>query len=448
MSLANVTIPVPGPATPVTHASEHAPRLESIAMIGVDYRSASLATREALAVPADLLPAALARLQQIAGEGFILSTCNRTEIYGCFDHAPAPETLRDFLACLCGVPRAEVGAVTTVKTGRAALEQLFEVSTGLNSMMVGEPHILSQVREALDAARSAGTLGPVLSRAGEVALRVGKRARTETGITRNGHSIPHATTDQIIQRLGDPELRSVLILGAGHMAGHTARLLRSVGIGEITVLNRSPLRAEALAHAVGGRSGSLAALEAELTRADAVVSAVALNDGFIIDAAALRSRDSRSGSLLVLDLGVPRTVDPALRDSGAITLIDIDDLGHAQSDAPPSRDSDLIAMRAMIGEETDRFAVWLEERAAVATIASLRERAEQIRVSELDRALRRLGNLSDREREIVAALSVGLVGKLLHEPVVRLKEDRAGLDAAVQRLFGLDRPSVSSRTGD
>jgi glutamyl-tRNA reductase len=424
------------------------PRLESIAMIGVDYRSAPLAIREALSVPPDALPAALARLGGIASECAILSTCNRTELYACLDAPDPGEALRDLLASLHNVARSEVDAVTTVRTGRAALEQLFAVSTGLNSMMVGEPHILSQVRIALDAARDAGTLGPLLSRAGAAALRVGKRVRTETGITRNGHSIPHAATERIVRALDAPERQSVVIIGAGQMAGHTARLLRSAGIDEIVVLNRSPLHAEALAHAVGGRSGPLDALAREIAHAGAVVSAVTVHDRFVLDAASLQARASASGQpLLVIDLGVPRTVDPTLREQDTVTLIDIDDLGQTSSDALPTRAADIDAMLGMITEEADQFTTWLEERAAAATIASLRERAEQIRVSELERALRRLGALSDRDREVVAALSVGLVGKLLHEPVVRLKQDRAGLDAAVQQLFGLDCPSDSSKTG-
>jgi glutamyl-tRNA reductase len=400
-------------------------------MIGVDFRSASLATREQVAIPDSALPQALAQLRMIAAESFILSTCNRTEIYALIDSPTPALDLERFLTEFHQLPESHIQDVVYSKSGEHLVDHLFRVSSGLHSMMLGEPHILAQLRIAFDAARAAGTLGPLLSRTGEAALRVGKRARTETGIAR-GSSIPHAAIATVLETLGsDIAEIKIVIAGAGQMAGHVARLLRSVGAGNLVILNRTQRHAEALAHAVGGRSGSLDALSAELIDASVVISAISIPDRLLIE------QTEQSIPRLLIDLGVPRSIAPALRDRDRIQLVDIDDLGHAATPESPSRDADIAAIDRMIAQEVENLAVWIDERAVATTIASIREQSEAIRVSELQRALKRLGALNERERNIVEALSVGLVGKLLHQPVTRLKTERGDLAAAAQRLFGV-----------
>jgi glutamyl-tRNA reductase len=400
-------------------------------MIGVDFRSASLAAREQVAIPDSSLPQALNQLREIAVEGFILSTCNRTEIYALIDSPTPALDLERFLTEFHQLPESHIRDVVYSKSGEQFVDHLFRVSSGLNSMMLGEPHILAQLRIAFDAARTAGTLGPLLSRTGEAALRVGKRARTETGIAR-GSSIPHAATATVLETFGsDISETKIVIAGAGQMAGHVARLLRSAGAANLVILNRTHRHAEALAHAIGGRSGSLDSLSNELIDASAVISAISIPDCLLID------QTEPSIPRLLIDLGVPRSIEPTLRDRKQNRLVDIDDLGDSITPESPSRDADIAAIERMIQQEAENLATWIDERAVATTIASIREQSEAIRVSELQRALKRLGALNERERNIVEALSVGLVGKLLHQPVTRLKTERGDLAAAAQRLFGV-----------
>lgn len=417
--------------------------LQESTLLGIDYRSAPLALRERVAIPDADLPQALEQLEAIAAEAFILSTCNRTEIYAQIDNDDPAGELTRFLSSFHRVPAEQIAGSVYSRQGEQAIDHLFRVSSGLNSMMLGEPHILAQLRIALDAARAAGTLGPLLSRTGEVALHTGKRARTETDIAR-GSSIPHAVISRVTNALG-PDLTNhkIVIAGAGQMAGHVARLLRSVGATDLVILNRTERHAEALAHVVGGRSGSLASLSNEIVDAAAVISAISIPDHLLIDGAI----HHRAIPLLLIDLGVPRSIEPALRDREQVTLFDIDDLGAAPTPEAGSHEADIAAIERMIAEEAADLVAWIEEREVATTIASLREQSEAIRVSELQRALRRLGTLNERERNIVEALSVGLVGKLLHQPVTRLKSERGDLAAATQRLFGLptaDRLRIES----
>lgn len=403
----------------------------ALVMIGIDYRSAPLALREQIAIPDANLSQALGQLRDIVDESFILSTCNRTEIYALVDTANPALTLERFLTTFHHLPESHVREVVYSRDGEQAVDHLFRVASGLHSMMLGEPHILAQLRTALDAARTAGMLGPLLSRAGEAALRVGKRARTETAIAR-GSSIPHAATTRVLEALGSEVAeKKIIIAGAGQMAGHVARLLRSAGATNLVILNRTERHAEALAHAVGGRSGPLDSLCAELDDTSAVISAVSIPNRLLIEHIQPTYR------LLLIDLAVPRSIEPSLRNHEQIALFDIDDLGHSITPESPSRDADIAAIERLIAQEVENLGVWIDERAVAATIASLREQSEAIRVSELQRALRRLGTLNERERNIVEALSVGLVGKLLHQPVTRLKTERGDLAAAAQRLFGL-----------
>jgi len=408
--------------------------LDELTMIGIDFRSAPLALRERVAVADPMLPGFLAELRESCAEVFVLSTCNRTELYAL--GASAAE-LERALAAFHQLPREEFAWAVYAAQGERAFEHLMRVASGLHSMMLGEPQILTQLRTALDAARAAETLGPLLSRAGEAALRTGKRVRTDTGLGR-GNSIPHAATAAVVEALGENLIgQRMVIAGAGQMAGHVARLLRSAGADDIVILNRTVRHAEALAHAIDARFAGLDALNTELPSARVVISAITLPDRYLID-----STVNAPEAALFIDLGVPRSIDPALVTA---PLLDIDRLG-ATGPTPDARETDLAAIEHLIAEESAALALWVEEREVATTIASLREQSEAIRQSELQRALRRLGALNERERNIVEALSVALVGKLLHQPVTSLKSERGELALAAQRLFGL--PSLDRSSGE
>ena len=406
----------------------------SVVVVGIDHRSATIAQRECVAFRTDELPLALSSLSDIVHEGFILSTCNRIELYALQDDV-APEKLISFLKRSRGVNAPDFDQIVYTRIGVEAVSHLFQVSTGMASMMLGEPHILTQVRQALDVARETGTLGPILSRVGADALRVGKRARSETDITRDGASIPRATVERATAFFGGLAGRRAVVLGAGQMGGHSARLLAEAGVGDLVILNRTPTRAEALARTLNCRYRSLDARDEEISRADLVVSAANLPGQYMIDAKTVGSRNHNP--LLILDLGLPRTVDPTLHSADGVVLHDVDDLDDDAARRQGARATDISAIEAMISSAVDEFLLWKDERAVAPTIAALQAQAEAIRQSELERALRRLGSLSDRDREVVSALSVAVVNKLLHGPMTRVKQDRNLMEPAAQALFGL-----------
>jgi glutamyl-tRNA reductase len=418
----------------------------ALVVVGTDHQRAAVALREQVAFRRAELPGALDVLRRYVREGFILSTCNRTEIYAltCARDGGVESVYR-FLEHTRGIPVQAQLRATYVHRQRTAVRHLYRVASGLASMMLGEPQILAQLRAAVEAARAVGTLGPVLSRAGAQAIRVGKRARSETGIARNRLSLPHIAVDLAADHLGGLCGRRAVVVGAGQMSTLTARLLRAAAVADLVILNRTEDRADALARATGGRSGPLDALAAELAGAALVISAVAAPHGFLIDAATLRRRSGAAAHpLLAIDLGVPRTIDPDLRSQPGVRLFDLDDLDQVAAERRQACASDLRAAEAIVEAAVEEFLAWWSERPVAPTIAALREQAEAIRVQELDRALRRLGSLSERDRNVVAALSVALINKLLHEPVTRLKQDddREQTARIVRHLFGLDGGSI------
>ena len=411
-----------------------------LVVVGVDHARAPVVVRERLAFAGLELAEGLRRLPEYVAEGAILSTCNRTEVYAVVERGCPVTPLRRFLRDARDLPDRALDDVLYTHTRRDAARHLFRVASGLESMILGEPQILGQVRAASAAAREAGAAGAVLTRLFAEALRVGKLARTETGIARNRLTVPHAAVDLAADRLGGLRGRAALLLGAGEMATLTAKLLRAAAVDDLAIVNRSPGPAAALAAATGGRAVPPDALGAELARADVAVAA-ATAPRYLVDRASLNpDHDRRPATLIVIDLAVPRSVDPALADDARVDLFGIDDLSAVAAGHRDRYAAEVTRTEAIVDEAADAFAAWLAQRAAAPTIAALRRRAEATRTAELDAALRKLGHLSARDRNIVAALSVGLTNTLLHEPVTRLRGDAGAgeLAVATRRLFALE----------
>lgn len=409
-------------------------------MLGTNHERASIEVREKLAFGGDDLDDGVRQLGGVAREGVILSTCNRTELYGLFDAGiDGGAALRQFLIGARDLPEPAVVAATYQHAGADVVRHLYRVSCGLDSMMLGEPQILTQVQDALAAARREAVAGPILTRLCTDALRVGKLARTTTGIARNRLSISHAAIDLAARELGTLAGQRVVVLGAGEIGTVTARVLRTANTADLVVVNRSPERGQALAAAVEGRYVVLESLVDELADAAVVFSAVEA-PGYVLDREILPALAERRGEpLLIVDLGVPRTVDPALDDYPQARIKTVDDLEQIASTTRRQYDGEVHRVEALVDRAVDEFAGWLRARQAVPAIRALRERAEEVRQAELERALRRLGHLSERDREVVRALSAGIVGKLLHEPIVALREasENGHHDETAQALFDL-----------
>jgi glutamyl-tRNA reductase len=433
-----------------------------VLVVGANFRSAPLELLERLAVDPELRPKALAQLldAEHVHEGVIVSTCNRVEVYAAVSrfHGGAGD-LRRFLAALHGGGLGEFADHLYEYYEDRAVRHLFAVAAGIDSMVVGEAQILGQVREAYQAAQAEGTVGPVLSALFARAIKVGRRARRETGIGAGLASTVTVGLRVATEHLGVLDGRRALLVGAGGLARLAGRVLRQAGVAELVVANRTVARGDALAAELRGRSVPLERVEAELADADLVVAATAGARPTVSTAAVAAALARRAGGrpLVVLDLGVPRDVEPEVRQLPGLVLADLDGLRAVlETDEGPRHQVDQV--RALIDGETRAFMGGQREARLAPTIRALRARADQLRQQELAKAARQLSGMDERQRAAVEALTRGLVNKLLHDPMVRGKALAARPDgdlyvAALRELYGLDdggglKPSPPGEAGD
>ena len=418
----------------------------SVVVVGLNHRTVPLDLLERMTVPSSLLPKALADLtsREHVTEAVVLSTCNRIEVYAFAEkfHG-AYQDIRNFFAEVSHVAPEEFSDhLTSLYDGDAA-RHLFSVASGLDSAVLGEHEILGQVRTAWEVSSAEGAVGPVLNPLFRHALEVGKRVRTETAISRNITSVSQAAVAMATDRLGGLEGRQVLVVGAGEMGEGLARALHSGGVAGIRVANRTWDRAVEVAERLGGVPVRLDDLPHHLAEVDVLLtstgaSAVILEHGDL--ASVVGERHGRE--LLVVDIAVPRDVDPAAGEIEGVTLLDMDDLREFAEVGIRERQREVTAVQAIVAAELDRYVDESTARSVAPLVASLRSRGDLVRSGELERLAARLGYLDDRQREAVEALAAGIVGKLLHEPTVRMK-DAAGtargerLAEALRDLFDL-----------
>jgi glutamyl-tRNA reductase len=401
---------------------------ESLRAVGVSHKTAPLAVRERFA----LGPGA-ARALVAGGERLLLVTCNRTELYG----TEPGEALAAGLLAAAG-PDADETPLFQLADAEAA-RHLFSVAAGLDSMVVGEPQILGQVRRAMAAAREAGALGPVLDELARRALSLGRRIRRETDLGAGLPSIPKVAVAVARLALGAVTDRSLLVIGSGKLGDLTARTLQRAGASTIVVTNRTPEPAAALAAAIGGRAEPFHALEELLAAADIVITCTSspepvLTRERVESALARNGRGARP--LVVVDIAVPRDVAADVRGVPGVRLFDLDDLrGWGSAAVPPAA---IAAAEALVERETREFQAWRAGRAAVPTIRALQERADAILETELER-------LAPAEAAAMRVFGRRLVAKLLHHPMRRLREGAGnGGDPYVglaRDLFALDGES-------
>lgn len=418
----------------------------SVVVVGLNHRTVPLDLLEAVAVPASTRAKALSDLsgREHLSEVAILSTCMRTEIYAVATRFHgALSDLRTFVAEWSGRSPEDFADSVYSYHDEAAVEHLFAVAAGIDSVVVGEGEILHQVREAWVSAREEGTAGPFLDVLFRHAVEAGKRARTETAIARGTVSLAQAALAMSEDRLGGLAGRSGLVVGAGTIGESLAKAFAAVpSRGELLVANRTWGRASELAAACGGLAVAWGCWPVALEEVDALFTATSSPDLLLGTAELEAVIDARAGRpLLIVDLAVPRDVDPSVRGLPGITLLDIDDLKRFADANLAGRRQEIPRVKHLLAEEVARHLSWVKERNAAPLIAELHARAETIRQGELARFQSRLGSLDEREREAIEALTKGLIGKLLHEPTVRLKAGMASqtedLSEAARRLFGL-----------
>lgn len=431
----------------------------NILAIGLNHKTAPVEVRERLAFSGSRLRQALSALAECRTnqhgalrEGVILSTCNRTEIYALVeDAAKGREHLLRFLSEQQGQPLTGFESPLYTFENEEAVNHLFSVAAGIDSMIVGENEILGQVREAYSLASASKAVGPVLARLFRNSITVGKRARTETTIGRDAISISHAAVELGKKIFEDFESCRALVVGAGETSELTLKYLIENGIGEISVINRTRRKAEAIARQCGGRVLAASRIGQALCSADIVISSTAAPHPVIRAQAVERAMSLRQQRpLLLVDIAVPRDVEPEVSRIDNIHLYNIDDLEKVVEANLKRRSREIPKVRAIIHDEQSDFTAWFRALEVLPTITSLRGRAEEIRLAELRKALRRLGPLPEQQRSIVEALSLGIVNKLLHPPIVNLKGRANGRDGrlyamAIRELFALEDPQSQDR---
>jgi glutamyl-tRNA reductase len=404
--------------------------LAELSLIGISHHGATLEVRERVALDPDEAADLARELAGDEGEAVCLSTCNRTELY------VAGPGLEERAAEALG----EVDGAVYRRSDDEAARHLFRVAAGLDSRVRGETEILGQVR----AAYALGTPGPLLDRLFREALRVGRKVRAQAPVGDPAASAASAAAVLAERVLGDLTGRQVLLIGAGEIGEATAARLVARGAEIAYVANRGEERRARVANRLEANPLPLEEIRGALAEADVVVASTN-SRSFLVSRddveAALATRERRP--LLLIDLAVPRDLDPEIGTLPYAFLYDVDDLDEAVGTG--SAEGAAARAEAIVAEEAERFRAWQASRGVVPAIASLRARAEEIRVRELGRAGRRLADLSPEERRAVEAVTVQIVNKLLHDPTVRLKEAAAGADGAayadaVRHLFGLDAP--------
>jgi len=386
---------------------------------------------------------ALALLQQYADEGFILSTCNRVELGGLV--AGGEQNLIRFLADWHHISPEMMAPHLYVHTGADAVRHLFRLAAGLDSMVLGEDQVMGQIKAALAEAQAAGTTGQRINRLLHTALATGKLIRTHTEIARSHLSTLSVALDIARDSLGDLRRRHVVIVGAGRMGELALKHLRGEPPRSVVVVNRTYERARDLADSYGWDALPIDRLEEALRQADVVLTCTASPE-VVIDAPMVeRARSgrtapqSRQAALLLLDLAVPRDVDPQVADLPCARLFDIDNMRMICDANRASRVAEVARAEALVDVEVTKFMEWWAAQEVVPTIRALRERAESIRQAEIERTLAKLPDLSERQQQAILALSTAIVNKILHQPIATLKGSATDgqLALAVQQLFQL-----------
>jgi glutamyl-tRNA reductase len=412
---------------------------KKLMVVGVSYRTAPLALRERLAVDEARVPSDLEALMRDGNldEGVLLSTCNRVELvatagdsalaqraaHGYFNARVAPEGLDGHVYC---------------HVGADAARHLFRVASGLDSMVLGEPQILGQVKDAFAIAQRTGTVGTLLARAFERGFGVAKRVRSETALGTGNVSVSSIACDLAEKIFGDLSARRVLLVGAGKMSEVAARSLAAQG-AQIFVVNRSPERADELARACGGTARPFAELASELGEADVVISSTA-KQGHVITYELMQAvcKVRRHRPLFLIDIAVPRDIDPRVESLPGVFLYDMDDLQQASRENLAVRERAVGDAESLIDAELAELQRWLRSMELTPTIVALRARVEDLLRVELERTLPKLA-VGEEDRRQLSAMCDAMASKLLHVPLTELKQAQsAGMVEAVQRLFRLE----------
>jgi glutamyl-tRNA reductase len=418
-------------------------------IVGLNHHTAPIAVREKLAVADGRFETLLPRLLSAPTiyEAVALSTCNRVELVAYCE--PGLESGRALRASLCestALNVAECEAWLFEERGREAVRHVFRVASSLDSMVVGEPQILGQLKEQYSLSAGADAVGPILHRVFNKSFAVAKRVRSETGVAARSVSVASVAVD-LAQRIFESlEGSSVMIVGAGEIAESAAQHLLGVGVSRVMVANRTYDNAVELARSFGGTPVPFERMPDYLPLADLVIGSSGGGELIGVPAVNDLMRQRRNRPVFFIDLAVPRNFDPAINAIDNVYLYDVDDLSSVVEENVGERKREAVAGEAIVEEEVDRFWQWLEQLDAVPTIVALRDHADAVRLDELEKTLARMPNLSDKDRERIEQMTRAIINKLLHEPTRSLRQERPAKDGvalinSVRELFGLGKKS-------
>lgn len=425
-----------------------------ILTLGLNHRTAPVEIREKLAFPEGDQPSALGRLVHDYGlhEAAILSTCNRSELYLAADGDGGLDEARRFLAENQGIDVQTLDSHFYQLSDSEAAIHLFRVASGVDSLVVGESQILSQVRQALETAQQNGSARLLLNELFQRSLRVGKRARAETDIGRGRLSVSTAAVELASQVFENIESCRALLVGAGEMCELTAQYLVDAGVEHLLVTNRTLARGEELARRFGGEAAPFETLATQLATVDIVISSTAATD-YVISPGDLRHamRERRGRPLFLIDIAVPRDIDPAARDLDNVFLFDIDDLEQVIAANRQERESEIDRVQDIIDDEMKQFLHWFNALGTGPLIRDLRQRAAVLQQQELARWTAKIAQLSVEDQKMVEGILRGYANKLLHSPLVQIREFANDDDGyvrldTVRRLFDLDSAATEDET--
>jgi len=416
-----------------------------IFVVGLNHKVADVEVREKLAFNGPKLEEGLMRFRELPEiqEAIILSTCNRVELYANVnDAAKASESVKTFLAEFHNINRTSLDTALYIYDDISAVRHVFRVASSLDSMVVGEPQILGQLKDAFDLALSKKTTGILLNRLMKKAISVAKRVRTETRIAENAVSISFAAVELAKKIFTDLSTRVFMLLGAGEMAELAAKHLISNGVKEVLVSNRTFERACELAEEFHGRPVRFEDFIQEMVRTDIIICSTGAPH-YILTKTQMHKvmKERKQRQVFIIDISVPRNIDPEINDLDNVYLYNVDDLQGVVDSNMFERQKEAQKAENIIAEEIETFLKWLASLDSVPTIIALREKAEEVRKEELDKLFHKIQGIGEKEKEAIEYMATAIMNKLIHPPTAALKEDSENKDilvATIKRLYGIE----------
>ncbi|OGW40491.1 MAG: glutamyl-tRNA reductase [Nitrospirae bacterium RBG_13_39_12] len=416
-----------------------------VLVVGLNHKIADLDVREKLAFNGPKLEEGLLKFKELPEvyEAIILSTCNRVELYANVrDIGKASESIKAFLSEFHSLNRGALDNSLYIYDDTKALKHIFRVASSLDSMVIGEPQILGQIKDAFEFALEKKTTGILLNKLIKKAISVAKRVRTETKIAENAVSISFAAVELAKKIFTDLSTRVFMLLGAGEMAELAAKHLISTGVKEVLVSNRTYERACDLAKEFNGQPVKFDEFIQEIVRSDIVICSTGAQD-YILKKNQMQRvmKDRKQKQVFIIDISVPRNIDPEINEIDNVYLYNIDDLQGVVNGNIFERQKEAEKAEKIVEEEIETFLKWQSSLDSVPTIVALRERAEEIKKEELDKLLNKMPEIGEKEKKAIEYMATAIINKLIHPPTVALKEDSEDRDimiATIKRLYGID----------